>query len=278
VRVRSPDAIVPLPASDIGPQAMQGLQYLDSVTSSRIGAAVDFNELQAQLMSTSATAASGQMAKVEQMAGWFAGNLARTLLLPLVQMVHHVMRTQMAGPVMARIGGKWQQTDTSQWPAREVTDVNMGLTTTERAERTMSLNQVISQQQQLMTAGLSGQITDMPRMYAAMSDWIRSTGLGDPTQYLIDPTSPEAQQAAQQQQQSQQQAAQQAKQDALEMLKAQADANRYEKQPEIEWKYYDTDTDAGLKEAEITAKAVIETKKLNKPEPESDEGRGGRAA
>src|SRR5512139_804493 len=120
VRLRSPDALVPLPAADIGPQAISALEYMDSIRTQRIGASVDFNEVQAQLMSTSATAAAGQLSKVEQMGGWFASNIVRTLVLPLYKAIHRIMREEIAAPVMARVGGKWQQTDTSQWQERTV--------------------------------------------------------------------------------------------------------------------------------------------------------------
>lgn len=270
VRVRNPNAIVPLPSNDIGPQSMAGLAYLDSVATQRIGSAVDFNEAQTQLMGTSATAAAGQLAKVEQMAGWFAGNLVRTMILPLFQMVHKVMRLELQQPVMARIGGKWQQTDPSQWQQRDATDVNLGLTTTERAQRTNALSAVISQQQQAMQQGGAGIITDLGRIYAAMSDWIRSNDLGDPTEYLINPNSPEAQQAQQQQAQQAQQQQQQMEQMQQQMIQMQHRFELQKQDNELKFKYYDANLDAELKEADMTSKAVIEVKKLNKPEKKKD--------
>ena len=117
-------------------------------------------------MGTSATAAAGQLSKVEQMGGWFAGNIVRTMLLPLFQLVHRILRTQMAGPVMARIAGKWQETDTSQWQQRQVTDIQMGMTTTEKAERLQALTQTITMMQGMISTGGAGIICDLPRLYA----------------------------------------------------------------------------------------------------------------
>jgi hypothetical protein len=264
VRVRSPDAVIPLPSSDIGPQAISALQYLDSVRTQRVGASLDFSEVQSQLMGTSATAAAGQLSKVEMMGGWFAANIARTMLLPLFTLVHRILRTQMAGPVMAKIGGKWSQADTSQWQERLVTDIQMGMTTTEKAERMMALGQALQQMQGLMAQGGAGIIVDMPRLYNAMGDWIRTANLGAPDQYLIDPKSPEAQQAAQAQAQQQQQQIQDQVRIQAELTKLTQDFELEKQRRDIEYKVWSDKLDAEVKEADMTSKSVIEIKKINK--------------
>ena len=262
VRMRSPNAILPLPASDIGPQAIAALGYLDTVRTQRVGSALDFNEVQAQLMGTSATAAAGQLSKVEQMGGWFAGNIVRTMLLPLFTLVHRILRTEMAGPVMARIGGKWQQADTSTWQERLVTDIQMGMTTTEKAERIMALTQTITMMQQMIGSGGAGIICDLPRLYNAMGDWIRTAGLGSPDQYLIDPSSPESQQAAQQQQASAKQQAEQQVQIQSQLIRLQQDFELEKQRRDLEYKTWSDKLDAEVKEADMVSKGVIEVKKL----------------
>ena len=57
VRMKRADAIIPLPALDIGPQSIQGLTYLDTVRSQRGGASLDMNNADRQVMASSATAA-----------------------------------------------------------------------------------------------------------------------------------------------------------------------------------------------------------------------------
>jgi hypothetical protein len=262
VRIRSPDAIVPLPSADIGPQAIAALTYLDSVRTQRVGSALDFNEVQAQLMGTSATAAAGQLSKVEQMGGWFAGNVVKTMLLPLFQLVHRILRTEMAGPVMARIGGKWAQADTGKWQPRMVTDIQMGLTTTEKAERMMALTQTITLLQQMLGSGGGGIITDLPRMYSAMGDWIRTANLGSPDQYLIDPKSQESQQASQQQAQQAKQQQESQVQIQSQLIRMQQDFELEKQRRDLEYKAWSDKLDAEVEEAKMTTSGVIEVKKL----------------
>ncbi|WP_299084449.1 hypothetical protein [uncultured Paraglaciecola sp.] len=263
VRMRSPDAIVPLPASDIGPQAISALNYLDQVRTQRVGAALDFNEVQAQLMGTSATAAAGQLSKVEQLGGWFAGNIVKTMFMPLFQLVHKTLRTELAGPVMAKIGGKWQQTDTSQWQARHVTDIHMGLTTTEKAERLSALTQVLGQLQSMISTGGNGVITDTQRIYSAMSDWIRTANLGPADQYLIDPTSEEAQQALQQQSQEQRAQAEDQLRIQVEEIKLNQNFDLEKQSRDLAYKEWSDRLSAEIEEAKLTVDSTIKVKELN---------------
>lgn len=277
IRAQGPNSLGQMPATDIGPQAMAGLGYLDQVRAARVGASLDFNEVQSQIMASSATAAAGQLAKVEQMAGWFATNIVQTILKPLFLQVHRLLRTEMAGQVNAKIGGKWAQTDTGQWAARDITTVAMGMTTIQKAERMQSLQTVIGQLQGLISSGGNGVITDQTRLYNAMGDWIRAANLGAPDQYLIDPASPEAQQAAQAQQQAAQQAAQAAQDAQIKMavdsqaplLQMQHHFKLTEQDRELSYKVWSDQLDAEVKEADMTSRAMIDIKKLYKPEPKS---------
>jgi hypothetical protein len=280
VRAQGPNSLGQMPATDIGPQAMAGLGYLDQVRAARVGASLDFNEVQSQIMASSATAAAGQLAKVEQMAGWFASNIVQTILKPLFLQVHRLLRTDMAGQVNAKIGGKWSQTDTGQWAERDITTVAMGMTTIQKAERMQSLQTVIGQLQGLIASGGEGIITDQSRLYNAMGDWIRAANLGAPDQYLIDPASPEARQAAQAQQQAAQQSAQAAKDAQIEMaVKSQAPLLQMqhhfkltEQERELSYKVWSDQLDAEVKEADITAQSLIDVKKMMQtaPKPEKE--------
>ena len=272
VRTQGPpaDCVLPLPATDVGPQALAGLSYLDHVRVARVGSSVDVNELQAQIMKSSATAAAGQLAQVEQMAGWFAANLVETLLKPAFLRVHKLLRTELAGPAQAKIRGKWQQTDTGQWPEREKLDITMGMTTAEKAARIGALNQVITNQAQILQMGGAGILTDNAKMYNAMCDWCRANDLQTPEQYLIDPTSQEAQQAQQAMAQKAQQDSAAQQQQIQELQKQVQDFELEKQRRDLEFKVWDAQLDAETKEADITARNVIEIKKLNKPEPKAE--------
>jgi hypothetical protein len=263
VRMRNPNALVPLPSNDIGQVAMQGLDYLDRVRVQRIGASLDMHEVQAQLMSSSATAAAGTLGEVEKMAGWYATNLVETMLKPAFMMVHRLLRTEMGGPAEAKIRGKWQQTDTSQWPERRNVDCVMGMTTAEKAQRVMSLSQVLQHQMMLMQTGAAGVLVDSGNIYNAMTDWVRASNLETPEQYMVDPQSEEAQ-AVQAQQAEQQQAQQQQLQQLQQRMVEQEQAFELEKQRrDLEYKRWSDLLDAEVEEAKITEQGISDMAKLN---------------
>ena len=97
---------------------------------------------------------------------------------------------------------------------------------------------------------------------------------GNPEQYLIDPTSEEAQQVIQQQQeQVQQQAqAQQAQQERIlglqeDLERMKDETNRYIQETKTRFDYYKADLDAEIKEAEITVEGIIKTEQQNNALP-----------
>lgn len=264
VRMRSPDAILPLPAADIGQQAIAGLNYLDSQRSQRGGASVELGDADRQLMQSSAMAAGAAVDSSEKMAGWYCTNLVNTLLANTYKLIHKRLRYDMPGEVGAKLRGKWSKTDPAQWQERKHMNVTAGMTTSERNRKKQDLMMVMQQQQMAMQNGGMGVITDMSKIYNASADLVRLMDVGAPEEYLIDPNSQEAQQAGQQQSQQQQQ--QQAKADkmqeeilAIEQGKIAQD--KYQVDKELEFKYFDSRLDAEIKEAEITTDAILETEK-----------------
>jgi hypothetical protein len=124
--------------------------------------------------------------------------------------------------------------------------------------------------QGMMAQGGTGIIVDMPRLYNAMGDWIRTANLGSPDQYLVDPKSPEAQQAAQAQSQAQQQQMQEQVRIQAELTKLTQDFELEKQRRDLEYKVWSDKLDAEIKEADITARSVVDIKKLNKPEPKKE--------
>jgi hypothetical protein len=133
---------------------------------------------------------------------------------------------------------------------------------------------------QLLTSGAEGVMVTKSGIYNTLADWIRAAELGRPEEYLTDPDSEEGQQAQQQisqagQQQAQQQAQMMQMQAQIEQMKIAQD--KYKVDQELRWKYYDTNVDAGLKEAELTVDNVIELEKLDAAERTAKAGNGAAA-
>ena len=190
----------------------------------------------------------------------------------------------MQGQIAGKIRGKWSQVDPSQWPERTAMTVHPGMTTSEKQNRLMGLTTLIGHLEQLVMGGNEGIITSKGKIHAAMADWIRAADLGAPEEYLIDPDSEEGQQAQQQQAQAaqeQQQAMQQMQeqmmqmQQQLEMQKLELD--KYKHDTELQYKYYDSNLDAEVDEAKMTADNLVKMEQINvqNVQPDADREAAG---
>lgn len=264
VGMERPDALIPLPSNDIGSVAITGLQYLDSVRTSRGGAALDLNNSEMQVAGSSAAAATREYQSKEQMAGLYCKNLAHTLLKGVFLMTHQTLKRFFNEPMDAKIKGKWVQTNPSEWQSRQHANLLVGLTNSEKQAKLSGLSILIEKQQQWLALGQEGIITDKSKIYNAAADWVKASNIGqNPEEYLIDPNSEEAQQAAQQQQQSQQQQMQQQQQQQEEILALQKEleemkdaTDRYKVDTQTQFDYYKTNIEAQIKEAELTVQGL----------------------
>ena len=278
VGVERPDAIIPLPSNDIGQQAITGLNYMDQARTAKGGASVDLNGAEMQVAKSSAMAAAGEFQLKEQAAAFYSKNLAQTLLKNTFLMVHRVLREDFNELIEAKINGQWTQVNPADWQNRKRAKIAVGLSNSEKAQKINSLNQILMWQTQVMQSGLDGVLVDIQNIFNAAQDWITASGVSDhPDEYLINPMSPQAQQAqqskAQQQAQQQQMMAQQQEQmfemqAMLEEIKAQNDKEL--KRMELDWKYYDTDIDAGMKEAQMTIDTVTNIRGKNENNQRGD--------
>ena len=107
--------------------------------------------------------------------------------------------------------------------------MKLGLSTGERRRKVEALTFIITQQKELMAAGMAGTMVTPDGLRNAILDWGRAAEVDNPEQYFVDPRSPEAQQAAQQQQQ---QAAQQ-EQKQMALIEQQMSIEREKNQNEM---------------------------------------------
>jgi len=191
------DAIMPLSSGDITGTMVASLQYLDEVRSSRGGATLDMADAELQTAKTSAEAAYNTKVSKEKMAGFYGRNIVNMMLKGAYLKVHATLRTYFDQPVMAKLRGRWIETNPAQWQARGYAVCNVGMTEVDRRNKIQNLTMLNAQLQQMNAQGAGGILTDVKKIYNATSDWIRYANLGNPEEYLIDPESEESQQVQQ---------------------------------------------------------------------------------
>lgn len=224
IRVKSPNAIVPIPVNDVGPSIASALAYLDQARTERGGASIDFLGGEMQLAQDTAHGTERVYSAKEMLVAYEIRNLAETMIAAAYKLAHAELRLGKNGPIQVKIAEQWQAVDPASWPARNHVNVRAGYSMGERMQISQAMLMMLQFYQAGMQQGLQGQLFTLPGLYKLLCDYGSVALIPNPESYFIDPESPQAQQAAQAAAQAaQKQAEQQAQILALpEQIKAQA--------------------------------------------------------
>lgn len=223
IRLRDPNALVPVAHNDILQYSLALLAYLDKIRTERAGSSLDTSNENVPV--ETAHGAERVVSAKEQLASMVAQTLSQTVVRDVYLITHRLVKEYMAGPQNYKVGNDWRTVDPSTWPTRDRVGINIGMSQGERIQQSGALQQTVGMQKELMEKGQNNIMVSNAGMYRSLVDLGRMSGLNSPEKYWVDPSSPEsqqaAQQAAQQAQQQQQQAQQQVQQQAQIMLKLQ---------------------------------------------------------
>lgn len=206
VRIKTPNAVVPLPDVQVPPALFSTLEYMDQVRKDKGGGAIDTAAQVAGIAGDTAHGVERVMSAAEQVNAMVAKNLAETLVKPLYLKMHYLLRAYQKNPVVVPGSVGWISSNPGQWQPREEVVLSLGMSVGERGRRSAALSGILQIQQAAQAAGLDGILVGSAQVYQTVMDMTRMSGLPSPEQYWINPASPEAQQAAQQKAQQAQEA------------------------------------------------------------------------
>lgn len=185
----------------------------------RLNQGLDEDTLNKTASGQAALQATGQQIE-EFVARNFAEGMARLFAKKLRLMVEH------GNPIALKVDGSYRRVDPTTWDSNMNVAVRVGLGSGRKDQRLLYRSQLLTIQQQGLPLGL----TNPKKLYNNAAGMIRDSGLGNPSDYLVDPDSddfsppPPQQDPAQQKVQAQIQAMQQ---------KAQFDAQNQQQQQAI---------------------------------------------
>jgi len=253
VRMRGPNAMMPIPSIDAGPSVLAYLNYCDQARSERGGSSLDMQAATMQIASNqTAQGIERQYSTKEARAAMMARTFAETAMRQVWLAAHYLLRTHWGGPIAAKVSGEWVQEEPAKWRPRSGVVVHVGESRTQAAQRSGALQAVMSAQAQLMQTGKAGVLTDDSRIFNAFTDWAYSQNLRMPERYFIDPASPNAQKAAQQQAQAAQQQQQRAEAIALATQRATLMLEKYKVDQSALSDLIGTMVKAAIEEAKLT--------------------------
>lgn len=282
IRMKNPNAVVPMTVQSNASQSFPMLQYLDEIQAKRSGVSdaqqgLDANVLQNVTATAVAAMTSAAGGKLELISRIFADTGVSSLFKGILQLVCKYQQKER----IIKINNKYIPMDPREWDTQYNITVNVGLGTGSKQEQLGVMQMILDKQEQIITQyGLANPLVNLKQYRDTLARFVNMAGFKDDSQFLMEVTEEQAQALAQQQAAAGQsnpqvQAAEAIAQVEREkaQLKAQTDAAKLdlEKQQlelktqkemlELQQKQIQFEKEMAIKELELAQKAQAENDK-----------------
>ena len=282
VRIKNPNALVPLTVQSSAGQSFPMLEYLDTVQAKRTGVSeasqgLDPNILQNVTATAVAAMSSAAGGKIELIARIFADTGVSSLMKGILQLVCKYQDKER----IIKVNNKFVPMNPREWSTEYNVTVNVGLGTGSKSEQLGVMQMVLDKQEQMLTQyGLSNPLVSLKQYRDTLAKFVNMAGFKDESGFLKDITQEQSDQLAQQQAEQPQtdpntEAAKilaqvekekaememQAKMARLEMDKQELELRVQKEMLELQQKQIQFEKEMAIKEMELAQKAQNDNEK-----------------
>jgi hypothetical protein len=200
VRMKNPNAIVPLTVQSTAGQSFPMMEYLDASMAKRTGVSdmqqgLDPNVLQ-NVSATAVAAMTQQSAgKLELMARIFAETGVKSLFKGILQLLCKYQNQ----PRTVRMRGQWVNYDPREWSNQYDVTINVGLGNGNRQEQIAMLQMILAKQEEIIGKyGANNPLVTVTQYRKTLGRMIEMAGFKDTTAFINEITPEVEQQIAQQ--------------------------------------------------------------------------------
>jgi len=199
VRIKNPNALVPLTVQSNAAQSFPMLEYLDNVQAKRTGVSdqqqgLDPNSLQnttATAVSTMSSAANG---KLELIARIFAETGVKSLFQSIFRLLCKYQKQERT----IRITGKYIPFNPREWSEEYGISINVGLGNGSRTDQLSTLQMILGKQEQIIQQyGLSNPVVNIKQYRDTLARFVHMAGFKDASGFMNEITPEQAQQLSQ---------------------------------------------------------------------------------
>lgn len=257
VRMKNPNAIVPLNVPQVIGQAFPMLEYLDNQQSKRTGVSdaqqgLDPNILQNVTAAAIAAATQASQGKLELIARIFAETGVKSLFNGILQLVCKYQDK----PAIIRLRGKYVPIDPRAWSNHYDLEINVGLGTGNKQEQMAMLQMVMAKQEAILQQyGPANPLVTVGQYRQTLGRFIEAAGFPDSQEFFKE-IPPEVDQQLQQPKPQQPDPNMQA---MMQQLQAQMEIDRQKAMADIQSKQMKAQADIEL--ARQKAAADIQVKR-----------------
>ena len=247
VRVKSPNAVMPLQTPSLEPYSFQMLEYLDGVRESRAGVSRMSQGLNENALTshTTATAVNAVMGAAQSRVELIARNFAETGVKELMMRIYELIQKNQDKKRVVMLRNEWVPVRPDAWKDKYDCTVSVALGQGNKDQQMAHLSQMLQFASQAMQGGLP--IVNVQNMYNLGASLVKAMGFQNVDDFLTDPSKipPQPQQPDPKQQEMQMEA--QIKQKELEIKQGELQL----KAAKIEQEYQKLAVDSSLKQQEL---------------------------
>ena len=188
VRVKSPNAVMPLTTPPLEPYSFQMLEYLDGVRESRAGVSrmsQGMNE-NALTSHTTATAVNAVMTAAQSRVELIARNFAETGVKDLMITIYELLLKNQDKERVVQLRNQWIPVRPDAWNDKVDCTVSVALGHGSKDQQMAHLSQMLNFAGQAMQGGLS--IVNEQNMYNLGSALVKAMGFQNVSDFLTDPS------------------------------------------------------------------------------------------
>ena len=219
IRVKRLDAIAPYATPPLPSDAYKMMDYLDQVRASRVGVSPEGPVTDSMIGDrVGSEGVEKMMSQKEELVGLMIRVIAETGIKPLCYKIREQAILHQDVVTEYKFRGMWVPVNPSTWASRTHSTVRVGTGSGNRKEQQQAITQIMLIQEKMM-ANPNQALVNETKLFTAVDDFAKFSGMSGAGKYFLDPMSPEGQQKRQQADQASQEAKQ--KQDAIEQSEVQ---------------------------------------------------------
>lgn len=197
IKTRKIGSIAPIPVDDIGPSCERFLSYWDRIRTNRSGASLDMVSENMPVGGETAHGAERIISSKEQIGALAANTFKETAVKDMFMLVHKTLRSFIEGNKSAKINGEWLETNPQLWGERTNVSIQIGASQGMSIKKVQALTNVVDRQIKAFNSGQSGILVNHDKVYNALIDLDRASGIDSPEKYWMNPKSQASQAAIQ---------------------------------------------------------------------------------
>ena len=194
VRVKSPNAVMPLATPALEPYTFQMLEYLDSVRESRAGVNKNTQGINSDALTshTTATAVNAVMTNAQSRIELIARQFAESGVKELMWLIYELVLKNQDKERVIMLRNEWVPVRPDMWSDKMDCTVSVALGNGSKDQQMMHLSQMIQFASQAMQGGLP--IVTQENMYNLGAALVKAMGYQNVDEFLTKPPPPQPQQ------------------------------------------------------------------------------------